>query len=291
LPVDYRVDRNHGISDPRGMSAERLGARLLAVSVSRSSLDNIIDAIDKCHLTIRGVMVGGLASHYSVVTEEEMQLGACLVEIGASVSTLVVFNGGGAVHLETLPIGSDHLTRDIAEMLNCNIAAAERIKTLHGSALSNPSDNEREIRLPQEAMNGGLLGSDRITKSFVVSYMQPRIDEMLTMIKRRIEHPNIRKFAGRRVIFTGGGANLTGLRDYATLALDRQIRIGRPREMQGLSASRTGYELSAALGLAHFTATAGTKAAHTSLGSAPLSQKSLLQSIPLVGGLFSKRAA
>jgi cell division protein FtsA len=114
---------------------------------------------------------------------------------------------------------------------------------------------------------------------------------MLTMIKRRIEHPNIRKFAGRRVIFTGGGANLTGLRDYATLALNRQIRIGRPREMQGLSASRTGYELSAALGLAHFTATAGTKVTHNSLGSAPLSQKSLLQSIPLVGGLFSKRAA
>ena len=176
-------------------------------------------------------------------------------------------------------------------MLNCNIAAAERIKTLYGSALSNPSDNDREIRLPKEAMNGGLVGSDRITKSFVVSYMQPRIDEMLSMIKRRIEHPNLRKFAGRRVIFTGGGANLTGLRDYATLALERQIRIGRPNTMQGLPASRAGYELSAALGLAHFTATAGTKAAYSSLGPAQLPQKSMLQSIPLVGGLFSKRAA
>ena len=291
LPVDYRVDRNHGISDPRGMTAERLGSRLLAVSVSRSSLDNIIDAIDKCHLNIRGVMVGGLASHYSVMTEEEMQLGACLVEIGASVSTLAAFSGGGAVHLETLPIGSDHLTRDLAAALNCNIAAAERIKTLYGSALSNPSDSDREIRLPQEAMNGGLVGSDRITRSFVVGIIQPRLDEMLSMLKQRIDHPNLRKYAGRRVVFTGGGANLTGLRDYATMALSRQIRIGRPREITGIPASRVGFELSAALGLAHFTATAGTKAAASSMGAAPLQQKSLLQSIPLVGGLFSKRAA
>ncbi len=291
LPVDYRVDRNHGISDPRGMTADRLGSRLLAVSVSRSSLDNIFDAIDKCHLTIRGVMVGGLASHYAVITEEEMQLGACLVEIGASISTLVVFNGGGPVHLETLPIGSDHLTRDLAAALNCNIAAAERIKTLYGSALSNPSDSDREIRLPQSALNGGLVGSDRITKSFVVGIMQPRLDEMLSMLKNRVEHTNLRKFAGRRVIFTGGGANLTGLRDYATLALDRQIRIGRPRAMAGLPASRVGFELSAAMGLAHFSATAGSKATYSSMGAAPLTQKSLLQSIPLVGGLFSKRAA
>lgn len=291
LPVDYRVDRNHGVSDPRGMSADRLGSRLLAISVARSSLDNVIDAIDKCHLTIRGVMVGGLASHYAVVTEEEMQLGACLVEIGASISTLVIFHGGGAVHLETLPIGSDHLTRDLAAALNCNIAAAERIKTLYGSALSNPSDSDREIRLPQEALNGGLVGSDRITRSFVVGIMQPRLDEMLTMLKQRMEHQNLRKFAGRRVIFTGGGANLTGLRDYATLALERQIRIGRPREMQGLPASRSGFELSAALGLAHFTATAGQKSAASSLGAAPLHQKSLLEHIPLVGGLFTKRAA
>ena len=93
-----------------------------------------------------------MASHYSVVTEEEMQLGACLVEIGASISTLAVFNGGGAVHIETLPIGSDHLTRDLAAALNCNISAAERIKTLYGSALSNPSDSDREIRLPQEGL-------------------------------------------------------------------------------------------------------------------------------------------
>lgn len=291
LPVDYRVDRNHGIRDPRGMTAFHLGSRLLAVSLSRSSLDHLVDAVDKCHLTIRGVMIGGLASHHAVVTEEEMQLGACLVEIGASVSTLVVFNGGGPVHVETMPVGSDHLTRDLASALNCNTAAAERIKTLYGSALSNPSDSDREIRLPREAMDGGLVGSDRITRSLVVGVLQPRLDEMFGLIRQRMEHPNLRKFAGRRVIFTGGGANLTGLRDYATLALDRQIRIGRPREMAGLPASHIGFELSAALGLAHFAAAPGQTAAKGSVGSAHLQRKSILQSIPLVGGLFNKKAA
>ena len=93
------------------------------------------------------------------------------------------------------------------------------------------------------------------------------------------------------MIFTGGGANLTGLRDYATLALDRQIRIGRPREMAGLPASHIGFELSAALGLAHFAAAPGQTAANGSVGSAHLQRKSILQSIPLVGGLFNKRAA
>lgn len=246
-PIGYVVDTSRGVSDPRGMFCERLGVSVHAVAVRSGPLQNLKLAVERCHLTIGRQLYAPFASGLATLTPDEMSLGVTLVEMGAGCTSVAVFMEDALVHVDCVPLGGAHITADIAKMLSAPLGAAERIKTLYGSALGELDAGDLiEVPLMGEE---GERGSDRVRRSVLTRIIQARLDEIFTEIQTRLRKTGFDVSAGRRAVLTGGGAQLAGARDLAGQVLNKQVRIGRPQTFPGLAAASAGPAYATALGL------------------------------------------
>ncbi len=246
-PTGYVVDSSRGVSDPRGMFCERLGVSVHAVAVRSGPLQNLKLAVERCHLTIGRQLYAPFASGLATLTPDEMSLGVTLVEMGAGCTSVAVFMEDALVHVDCVPLGGAHITADIAKMLSAPLGAAERIKTLYGSALGE-LDSGDLIEVPLMGEEGE-RGSDRVRRSVLTRIIQARLDEIFTEIQMRLRKNGFDVSAGRRGVLTGGGAQLAGARDLAGRVLNKQVRIGRPQTFPGLAAASAGPAYATALGL------------------------------------------
>ena len=246
-PTGYVVDSSRGVSDPRGMFCERLGVSVHAVAVRSGPLQNLKLAVERCHLTIGRQLYAPFASGLATLTPDEMSLGVTLVEMGAGCTSVAVFMEDALVHADCVPLGGAHITADIAKMLSTPLGAAERMKTLYGSALGE-LDSGDLIDVPLMGEEGE-RGSDRVRRSVLTRIIQARLDEIFTEIQTRLRQNGFDISAGRRGVLTGGGAQLAGARDLAGQVLNKQIRIGRPQTFPGLAAASAGPAYATALGL------------------------------------------
>src|SRR6266550_4179976 len=246
-PTGYVVDSSRGVSDPRGMFCERLGVSVHAVAVRSGPLQNLKLAVERCHLTIGRQLYAPFASGLATLTPDEMSLGVTLVEMGAGCTSVAVFMEDALVHVDCVPLGGAHITADIAKMLSAPLGAAERIKTLYGSALGELDAGDLiEVPLMGEE---GERGSDRVRRSVLTRIIQARLDEIFTEIQMRLRKNGFDVSAGRRGVLTGGGAQLAGARDLAGRVLNKQVRIGRPQTFPGLAGATAGPAYATALGL------------------------------------------
>jgi cell division protein FtsA len=246
-PIGYVVDSSRGVSDPRGMFCERLGVSVHAVAVRSGPLQNLKLAVERCHLTIGRQLYAPFASGLATLTPDEMSLGVTLVEMGAGCTSVAVFIEDALVHVDCVPLGGAHITADIAKMLSAPLGAAERIKTLYGSALGELDAGDLiEVPLMGEE---GERGSERVRRSVLTRIIQARLDEIFTEIQTRLRKNGFDVSAGRRGVLTGGGAQLAGARDLAGQVLNKQVRIGRPQTFPGLAAASAGPAYATALGL------------------------------------------
>jgi len=155
------------------------------------------------------------------------------------------------VFVETIPIGGNHVTGDVAKGLSTPVAKAERLKTVYGSVMPSPADARELLKVP-------LVGEDdestsnEVPKSMLVQIIQPRLEETFELVRSHLEHSGFAKMAGRRVVLTGGASQLEGVRDLAELVLDKQVRLGRPRALRGLPESLSGPAFSTAAGLLRY---------------------------------------
>jgi cell division protein FtsA len=171
--------------------------------------------------------------------------------MGGGTTTIAVFFDGNLIFADAVPVGGTHVTKDIARGLSTPIAHAERMKTLFGTAISTSTDERDMLAVPQigEEEEGHV---NHIPKSLLVGIIAPRIEETFEMVRDRLEASGFDKLAGRRVVLTGGAAQLNGVREFAGLILDKQIRIGRPVGIAGLAEATSGPAFSTAAGLIHF---------------------------------------
>ena len=146
VPIDYALDGASGIRDPRGMYAENLQVRLHMVSVAHGSLRNLLSCVSRCDLQVAAPVAAAYASGLSCLVSDEIDLGATCIDIGGGTTKLAIFGGGNLMWTETLPIGGDHVTNDIAQGLSTPIASAERMKRLHGSPGGRCGRPQREHR-------------------------------------------------------------------------------------------------------------------------------------------------
>lgn len=247
-PTGYVVDQSRGVSDPRGMYCERLGVSVHAVAVHAGPLQNLRLAVERCHLTIARQLYAPYASGLATLTPDEMGLGATLVDIGGGCTSVAVFLEDSLVHVDTVPFGGAHITADIAKMLSAPLAAAERIKTLYGSALGELDGSGDLIEVPLMGEESE-RGSDRVRRSVVTRIIQARLEEIFNEVQSRLKKSGFDVAAGRRAVLTGGGAQLAGTRDVAAQILNKQVRIGRPQTFPGLPAATAGPAYATALGL------------------------------------------
>ena len=248
IPVGYTIDGSRGIRDPRGMYGERLGVDMHVVTAAAGPVRNLSTCIARCHLDIRSLVVSPYAAGLASLVDDEMDLGVCVVDMGGGTTTLSVFFDGNVVYTDSIPIGGQHVTSDIARGLSTPLAHAERMKTLYGNCIPSPADEREQITVPQVGEEDQAQ-ANTIPKSILVGIIQPRLEETFELVRSRLETSGFDKIAGRRIVLTGGASQLTGVRELSQLVLDKQVRMGRPIRIGGLAESTNGPAFAVAAGL------------------------------------------
>ncbi len=251
VPVGYSIDGTRGVRDPRGLFGQRLGVNLHVISAPGASLRNLTTAVARGHLDVEQVVAAPYASALASLVDDEIQLGVTLIDMGGGTTSVAVFFDGELIHADCVPVGGVHVTNDIARGLSTPLAQAERLKTLYASALPSPSDDRETIAVP-------LIGEEAaaepnlIPRSLLVGIVRPRVEEILDLVRGRLEAAGFDKTAGRRVVLTGGASQLSGVRELVGRVLDRQVRLGRPKTIEGLAEAVSGPAFSTAAGLLAF---------------------------------------
>jgi cell division protein FtsA len=259
VPVGFSIDDSRGIRDPRGMYGERLGVNMNVVTASAAGVRNHTAAIGRSHLAVEALVVSPYAAGLSCLVEDEIGLGVTVVDMGGGTTTIGVFFDGNLIFADSVPVGGGHVTNDIARGLSTPIGHAERMKTLFGTAISTSTDEREMIAVPQIGEEEHV---NHVPKSLLVGIIAPRIEETFELVRDRLEASGFDKLAGRRVVLTGGAAQLNGVREFAALILDKQVRIGRPLRVTGLAEATSGPAFSTAAGLLHFAASERAEAPH-----------------------------
>lgn len=248
IPVNCRIDGNEGIRDPRGMTGKSLDADIHMVTGDLGPLQNMASCVERSHLDIASLCSAPYAAGLASLVEDEMDLGCTVIDMGAGVTSVAVFQGGAMVYTNSISVGGWHVTNDIARGLTCSHADAERLKTLYGSAMVTNSDESELIDVPQLG-EAEQHTSNHVPRSLLIGIIQPRLEEILELIRGRLEESGQAAAAGRRVVLTGGASQLPGLRDLAQLILDKQVRLGRPIRLSGLPDAVSGPAFSTTAGL------------------------------------------
>jgi len=236
VPVHYALDAQKGVRDPIGMMGHTLMVQLHLVSAAYGPVRTLMSAIGRCHLDVETLVAAPYASGLACLVEDEMDLGSLVIDMGAGTTSFAVFFDGNVVYADGIPVGGAHVTSDVARGLTTTLAHAERLKTLYGNAMPSPLDEREIIDVPQVGEEDALEAANHVPKSQLVRIIQPRLEEIFEMVRARLDKSGFNEAAGRRVVLTGGGAQMPGVRDLAQRMLEKQVRIGRP-----LRVSRSTY--------------------------------------------------
>jgi cell division protein FtsA len=228
LPKDFVIDGQEGVREPIGMSGVRLEADVHIVTVSRSAEQNIIKSMERCGLEVQQIILEQLASSFSVLSNDEKDLGVCLVDIGGGTSDIVVFMGGQIVATKVIPIGGNHVTNDIAYALRTPEKEAEEIKINHACTTSKMVNKEELIEVPSV----GNRSPRQIELERLASVVQARYEELFAVISDEIGKMNIEKLRAG-IVLTGGTSQLNGAKELAEEILETDVRVGFPKDMNG----------------------------------------------------------
>jgi cell division protein FtsA len=248
LPIGYVLDNANGIRDPRGMLGRRFGIDMHVATTDVSVARNLMLAIERCHLDVEAMVASPYVAGLSALADDEADLGAAVIDMGAGTTTIAAFAGGRFVHADGFALGGRHVTMDLARGLNARISDAERIKTLYGSVLTSVADERDMIAVPP-------VDSDErevpqfVSRANLVRIIKPRIEEILEMVRDRLAASPFASEPRGRVVLTGGASQLNGLAGLATQMLARPVRIGRPLGVSGLPEQARGPAFAAAAGL------------------------------------------
>lgn len=251
IPVGYTIDGSRGIRDPRGMFGERLGVTIHTITAHPGPLRNLTRCVSRCHLDVADCVVSAYASGLACLVEDERQLGVTLIDMGGGATSIAVFIDDDIVHVDVVPVGGNHITNDIARGLSTPVNFAERMKALYGGALAS-ADDERDtidVRLIGE---GEDAGANPVPRAQLIRIIRPRVEEIFEMVRARLEASGFADKAGRRMVLTGGASQLQGLRELATRMFGKSVRLGRPRDIQGLAEATGGPAYSTCAGLLHY---------------------------------------
>ena len=248
LAVGYSIDGVNGVRDPRGILGARFGVDMHVATTDVTAARNLMLAVERCHLDVEAMAAAPYVAGMAVLADDEADLGAAVVDLGAGTTTLAAFQAGRLVHIDCFALGGHHVTMDLARGLNTRIADAERIKTLYGTVLSGGSDERDMITVPP------LDEHEReqaqfVSRATVVNIIRPRVEEILEMVRDRLAACPIAADRRGHVVLTGGASQLNGLPELAARLLGRPIRLGRPLGIAGAPDAAKGPAFAVAAGL------------------------------------------
>ncbi|MCP4001824.1 MAG: cell division protein FtsA [Gammaproteobacteria bacterium] len=230
LPQEFIIDGQEGIRDPIGMSGVRLEARVHMVTGAASAAQNIVKCVQRCGLEVEDIVLEQLASSFSVLTEDEKELGACLVDIGGGTTDIAVFHDGAIKHTAVIPIAGDQVTNDIAISLRTPTQYAEEIKIKYACALSQLANRDETIEVPSV----GDRPPRRLARHTLAEVVEPRYEELFTLIANELRRSNFVDIIAAGVVLTGGSSKMEGAVELAEEVFHMPVRLGMPQFVKGL---------------------------------------------------------
>jgi cell division protein FtsA len=254
LPTDFVLDGARGIRDPRGMLGRKFGVDMHVVTADVAAARNVMLAVERCHLAVEAMVASPYVAGLSALADDEADLGAALVDMGAGTTSIAVFSGGRFIHADGFALGGRHVTMDLARGINARISDAERIKTLHGSLQTGTSDEHEMVSVP--AVGDRSEPPQVVSRASLVRIIKPRVEEILEMVRDRLKASPFAAEPRGSVVLTGGASQLAGLPELAGRILKRPVRIGRPLGIAGLPEAAKGPAFAVCTGLLVYPQTA-----------------------------------
>jgi cell division protein FtsA len=245
LPQEFIIDEQDGIREPIGMSGVRLEAKVHMVSGAASAAQNIIKCIRKCHLEVDDIILEQLASA-CVLTEDEKELGVCLIDIGGGTTDIAVFSEGAIRHTAVIPIAGDQVTSDIAVALRTPSQSAEAIKTKYGTVDIQRDPPEHVLEVPNASEHAAVR---QVSSMGLAEVIQARYEELFNLVRLELERSGFADLVPAGVVLTGGASRVDGVMPLAESIFDLPVRIGFPRGIEGLAEIKDNPAYATGVGL------------------------------------------
>jgi len=260
-PLHYSLDDVRGIADPAGMRGRRLAVDFLNVTALRTSLTNILEALALNHLSAERFIHAGYAAGLACLSGEDRDLGSTVIDVGGGTSSIAIFMDGRLIYADTVPVGGQHVTTDIARILSTPLAEAERLKAVHGSitpvdtmaAAPSPVREALQLGMSDNITLPGLgdvieAGGKTIERRLLSAVIKPRIEEIIELLMDRMRAVRMDYAAGNRFVLTGGTSQLTGIADFSAQLVGRNVILGQPAGISNLPVEETSRSNAAAVG-------------------------------------------
>ena len=230
IPRDFIIDGQEGIKEPIGMSGVRLEAKVHIVTGAVSAAQNIIKCVRRCGLEADDIVLEQVASSYSVLTEDEKDLGVCLVDIGGGTTDLAVFTNGAISHTAVIPIAGDQVTNDIAVALRTPTQNAEEIKVEYACALAQLANSDETVEVPSV----GNRPLRRMSRQTLAEVVEPRYEELFSLVQAELRRSGYERLIVAGIVLTGGSSNMQGVVELAEEVFHVPVRVGTPQYVGGL---------------------------------------------------------
>lgn len=265
---DFELDNESGIKDPVGLFGYELTVSLHILALPVSMVYNVVNCLAKCHLDIEEIVSSAYIAGFSCLTQDEKELGVILIDIGSTNTSYSIFFKNILIHSGVVPLGGMNVTSDIAKILSISMKNAERLKTLYGSSLVTFADNYKMIDVP-------LIGSESeekeicsISNANLNNIIAARIEEIFNLIKFSINKASIDKALVDRIVLTGGGSLISGVKEFAGSSFNSKIRIAKPTILEGLSPEDDFTNFASAIGVFEQISSKYQEASESGLGGA-----------------------
>ena len=265
LPQEFIIDGQEGIRHPLGMCGIRLEANLHMVTAAVSSAKNIEKCIRRCGLEVDDIILEQLASCASVLTEDEKELGVCLIDIGGGTTDIAVYADGAVRHTAVIPVAGDQITNDIAVALQTPTPFAEEIKKKYAYALRQLAPTEESI----DVQSVGDRPSRKLSKQTLAEVVEMRVEELFDLVKLDLRRNGYEDLIRSGIVLTGGSSKMEGMIELAEEIFHRPVRLGMPKYLGGLSEVVKNPIYSTGVGLVQFghaNQSTGRKSAKTESG-------------------------
>jgi cell division protein FtsA len=262
LPQEFIIDAQEGVKEPLGMSGVRLEAKVHLVTCAVNAAQNIEKCIKQCGLGVDDIILEQLASSYSVLTEDEKDLGVCLVDIGGGTSDIAIFTEGAIKHTAVIPIAGDQVTNDIAMALRTPTQNAEEIKIKYACALASLAGDNETIKVPSV----GERDDRSLSRQALAEVVEPRYEELFTLIQAELRRSGFEELIPAGVVLTGGTSKMEGVVELAEEIFHMPVSIGKPKQVSGLADIVRNPIYATAVGLLQYGVSQGGSTASSSSG-------------------------
>lgn len=231
FPLEFVIDEHNVVDNPIGLFGKDLSCRLHIITANTSILMDIVNCFAKYQIEVNNITLAVYATAIACLSKEERSLGVVVIDIGARTTSVGVFLADKLIYTSYIPLGSWHITSDIAKIFSVSMNTAEKLKVIHGAAITLPYDQDHIINTEDFESENQYHNNLVLTQRQLNTVINSRIEEILLLAKAQCDQAEVNHLIARQIVFTGGGSNLRSLKELAIIIFDKQVRIAKPNHL------------------------------------------------------------